>query len=563
MQKKSTHLGAIYTPDIVSQLMVDWAVQNATDRVLDLGVGEGAFVFAAYERLIQLGANSEAAQKLVYGSEIDLDTYSSFHAIAASQNLHFPHIQQVDFFQYNPLSDAIKFDSVIGNPPYVRRYNIRDVETVRKIVLQNPELKSFDIHNLSDLYIYFILHSASRLKPGGRLCVITADSWLNVGYGKVLRKYLTTSFEIEQITIIDYPLFQNAEVKAVILQAYKQIPKMDHCVNFTQVIEPGSLTNGALGKGFRESGSYFRIEQCALDSEKPWGIYWKLGDLYHRITTDTRMTPVKNIADTQIGYQTLAKDFFIFDESKKDLVEPEFIKPIIHSPSQFTNTPVIDANANMKSYVFMCDLEKEELSNTRTLDYILQAENKTVSVRGKDRTVIGYQSKTRMQRSGRKNWYDLKTHISNRGGSCEILVPRFVFRDYLVLWNQAGYVTGEQFIEFRPKIGFSPKVFLAILNSTLTELMFRAHSQIYGGGTNNMSPGEFKQVPIIDPSLISAERRKQLENAYDTFISCDLDRTEIDRVMYEILDFDLRIIDEIHMNLNNIILSSTGNRGTD
>ena len=562
MQKKSTHLGAIYTPNDISQLIANWAIQNKTDRVLDLGVGEGAFVFAAYQRLIELGVSSDKAQDLIYGAEIDLDTFKIFNEISESRSLFFPHIEQIDFFQYKTSNDDIKFDAIIGNPPYVRRYNIKDVDVIRKVVLENSEIQSLNIRNLSDLYVYFILQAASKLKSGGRLCVITADSWLNVGYGKVLREYLTTFFEIKQITIVDYPLFQNAEVKAVILQAYKNKPSPRHCVNFAHVIKPTTLFDSTIENGNWETDSYFRIEQSDLMSDKPWGIYWKLGDLYQRIVADSRITSVKNVADTQIGYQTLAKDFFIFDEVQKDLVEPDFIQPIIHSPSEFVKIAIIDEDTMVTSYVFMCDLEKEELSNTKALEYILQAENKPVTVRGKNETVIGYQSKKRIQRSGRKNWYDLKTHISKRGGKCEILVPRFVFRDYLVLWNQTDYVTGEQFMEFRPKIGFSSKVFLAILNSTLTELMFRAHAQIYGGGTNNMSPGEFKKMPILDPSLINEDQRIQLEEAYDNFLCCKLDRAEIDRTIYEILDFDVQTIAEINKNLNDIIASSTGTRTT-
>lgn len=556
MSKKARHLGAIYTPEHISQLIVNWAIQSKTDRILDLGVGEGAFVFSAYKRLRQLGASENDAQKLIFGSEIDQDTFVQFNEHIAAKNLSFPNIENADFFNYQTGMDD-PFSVVIGNPPYVRRKNISNLENIRRVVEINSDMPNISIRSLSDLYIYFVLYAASRLESGGRLSIITADSWLNVGYGKVLRLYLSQLFQVIQITTINYPIFDNAEVKAVILQAVKGKPSNSHCLNFAHVTDPKVLMNGILKTEHNRKHIDYSIPQIHINPNQPWGIYWKIGDLYQRIVSNSRIAQVQNIARTQIGYQTLAKDFFIFDKAKTGLVEHDFLQPLVHSPSEYRQHPVINEYTPISTYVFMCDLEKDELANTKTLEYILNAEKKTVSVRGKDKTVIGYHSKKRIQRSGRKNWYDLKTHIANRGGNCSILVPRFIFRQYLVLWNQVGHVTGEQFIEFRPKLGFSEKVYLAILNSTLCELMFRAHSQIYGGGTNNMSPGEFKKMPIIDPSLLSDSQRRKLEVAYDKFIDNDMDRSEIDTQIAEILDFDAETTNRINSALSKIVYSST------
>jgi hypothetical protein len=109
------------------------------------------------------------------------------------------------------------FDIVIGNPPYVRQEGIappnkfaetysadrwREVKKdykeklIRSIRLHWPGIKE---DRKCDLYVYFYIHGLALLKPGGAFCFITSNSWLDVGYGRVLQQLLLEEIEIRAI----------------------------------------------------------------------------------------------------------------------------------------------------------------------------------------------------------------------------------------------------------------------------------------------------------------------------------------------------------------------------
>lgn len=76
------------------------------------------------------------------------------------------------------------FDAVIGNPPYVRQEQIKDLK---------PGLKeSFPEawHGMADLYVYFYAQGLRLLRPGGRLSYVVTNKWLRAGYAEPLRGLL-------------------------------------------------------------------------------------------------------------------------------------------------------------------------------------------------------------------------------------------------------------------------------------------------------------------------------------------------------------------------------------
>lgn len=149
--------GQVFTPPAVVAQML--ALRRNRGRVLEPSCGEGAF----------LGALPEAVA-------LELDG-----AIAP------PTAQVMDFFAY---PESEKFDTVIGNPPYVRS---RDVlpETAG---LLNSQL--LDGH--ANLYLHFIEKCVRHLTPGGELIFITPRDFLKSTGAKRLNAWL-----FEQGTITD------------------------------------------------------------------------------------------------------------------------------------------------------------------------------------------------------------------------------------------------------------------------------------------------------------------------------------------------------------------------
>jgi len=564
-EKTIRRLGAVYTPPDFAQLLVSWAIQRPEQKVLDLGVGEGIFAFAAYHRLMELGASATEAQAQLYGTEIDLPTYDRFLELSRALDACFPGLQQADFFD----TDFPSVDAVVGNPPYIRRTYLEDVDITRqKVFAKNQFINEDDISRLTDLYVYFLLYALAFLKPDGRLGVITADSWLNVGYGESFKKFLLQHFEIDSLISLDRRVFDNAQVKPVlILATRKERTDPNRYVHFVRV--KNNLPVRILQRSWNKPDfeitdiARFRIKSCTLKANNPWSIHFKAPEVYEELASHTLMTPMAHLAETRIGLQTLAKDFFVLTPEQANLtqIEEECLEPLAQS-SRYFNDPIIEIGTEPPFYILYCSKSKDELRGTHVLEYILQGESKEVDVRGKGTTVVGYQNKKRIKKSGRIPWYNLKTSLEHRRRA-SILIPRLVYRTFTIVWNKAKFVPGELFIEFLPLplSEIDLRVYLAILTSSITEIMLRAHAQVYGGGTYNINPGQIKKVPILNANLLTADQKVDLKQAYTQYLlDTNHSRAVIDDAVCKILEFDAGKCHQLAETLEDLLQIATDSK---
>ena len=564
----SPEFGSIYTPSDYAQFLISWAIRSPDDIVMDLGVGGGSFVFNSFNRLVELGADSLNAQLQIYGSEIDKISYENFIKLCNEKSFSFPNITNDNFF------GAIfpEVNAIVGNPPYVRRMYIKSTDSVRDRVVQgNQHVTHSELSRLTDLYVYFLLYALPKLKPGGRLAVITAESWLNVSYGEVLKKYLLKEFDIECLISLDRRVFDDAQVKPVMLLGKKKnATQKNEFIRFFRVknglpikkinniIEPSEL-----GNNNHKDVIVHEIKQDDINSNHPWGIYFKLPDIYEKLSEHPLLSSISSLALTRVGLQTLAKDFFVLTSSRASAaqIEEQYLRPLAQS-SRYLKKPVLLSDTDPDFFVFYCKEKKSALVNTHTLTYILEGESKKVAVRGKQTTVIGYQNKERIQKASRKIWYDLASALEKRG-IAEILIPRLIYRDYNVLWNQASFIPGELFIEFIPfpSPEIKTEVYLAILSSSVTEIMLRANAQVYGGGTYNINPGQIKKVPILNAHLLTSDQLEALVFAYrDYIISDNHDRSMINQVVYDILGFSEDMREQVNVAVEELITIATSSK---
>lgn len=559
------NLGSIYTPPDFARLLSSWAVQDKRDRILDIGVGEGVFTFAAHERLVNLGASASIAQRQIHGAEIYKPAYEAFTRHAAQRQLSFPQIHRANFFSIDfPLVDA-----ALGNPPYVRRALIKNINGVRrKVLTSNLAINEQELSRLTDLYIYFLLQAASRLRDGGRLAVITADSWLNARYGQIFKKILKENFEVECLIGLDRQVFDSAQVKPVLLFATKRESRLTRAqVRFIRVKNglPASdilrvVNNSTLNHPDVMVAS---VRPQSLETVKPWGQYLKAPKVFEEMAAHPLMTQLKEVASTIIGIQTLAQDFFVLtpERAAELQLEAEFLAPLALS-SQYYPQPTIEVGRSPAFYLFCCAKTKNQIQGSYALRYIRHGENITVPVRGKNVSVKGYHKKERIKRAGRPRWYDLCTALNERGRA-EILIPRLISKSFQVVWNQAGFVPGELFIECRPRVELSVEieVYLAVLTSSLTEFFLRSQAQLYGGGAYNISPGKIGETPVLNLGLLTDRKKMALKEAYLTYLADPLhDRSIVDREVYNILGLSADARQRLNSALTDLVGLTTVTR---
>lgn len=146
-------LGQVFTPANVVSFMLDLCTNAG--RVLEPSAGDGAFFNVL-----------KARQADCVGIEIDRRV--------APQGARV-----LDFFDF-PLSE--QFDSIIGNPPYVRFQDVA-VDTRKKI-------KSELFDGRSNLFLFFIEKCIRHLKPGGELVFIVPREFIKLTAAKRLNAWL-------------------------------------------------------------------------------------------------------------------------------------------------------------------------------------------------------------------------------------------------------------------------------------------------------------------------------------------------------------------------------------
>ncbi len=111
------------------------------------------------------------------------------------------------------------FDAVIGNPPYVRMEEFKNIK---------PYLRSkYTIHaDRMDLYGYFIEREHGLLRNGGMFGMIVSNKFIKARYGKGLRKYIASNANLLEIfDLAGLPVFSGATVRIIIILSTKGIDR--------------------------------------------------------------------------------------------------------------------------------------------------------------------------------------------------------------------------------------------------------------------------------------------------------------------------------------------------
>lgn len=130
----------------------------------------------------------------------------------------------------NDEGDFVGFDVVIGNPPYIRQEEVKDLSGYFQV-----KFKSFS--GKSDIYVFFYENSINLLKPYGAINFITSGKFFEASYGKPLIEFLLNNTEIiEIINFNDLPVFEGATAYPLIYFAIKK-SKDDYQFNYYSLNE--------------------------------------------------------------------------------------------------------------------------------------------------------------------------------------------------------------------------------------------------------------------------------------------------------------------------------------
>ncbi len=262
--------------------------------------------------------------------------------------------------------DFLGFDCIIGNPPYIRQEQIKDIKPLLQKQYQ-------DFYNsTADIYTYFFALSYHLLKEKGFNAFITSNKYARAKYGAKLREWL-----LKKTTIVSYmelnalKVFESAVVDTSIMSFIKQEPPKESRFNY---YEPTPNDKNDL-----KSTPHLPMRQNALSTESFIFANATLLDLRDKI--ESVGTPLKDW-DIQINYgiKTGANEAFIITTEKREEIlnacktqeerkrTEALIKPILRGKDikrysyEWADLWVINTHngytSNLKSKIPPIDIEK-------------------------------------------------------------------------------------------------------------------------------------------------------------------------------------------------------------
>jgi hypothetical protein len=175
-KKENLERGSFYTGhDIAKDFIYDLDFSNG-QTILDPSCGSGSFLF-----------QSNAKSNQIFGVDNDpiAIMIAKFNYFIKFPDAEYPNLFCDDFFSWCLKNSNVKFDYIIGNPPYGATLNLKNIPSTT--------LKS------GESFSYFIEYGIKLLKPNGYLRFLLPESILNVKKHQDIRNFILNTTNLKRI----------------------------------------------------------------------------------------------------------------------------------------------------------------------------------------------------------------------------------------------------------------------------------------------------------------------------------------------------------------------------
>lgn len=344
-QAARNKLGQFATPTTLARDVLEFGLNLLPSgqmiRFLDPAIGTGSFYSALMATSI--GRQIKAAR----GFEVDTHYGDSAKSLWKDTPLE---IFIGDFTQATPpVRDRDRPNFLICNPPYVRHHHL-DAADKARLQRRSFEAAKIHINGLAGLYCHFIAIAHQWMAEGGIAGWLIPSEFMDVNYGRDLKKYLLCDVTLLHIHRFDpnNVQFDDALVSSAVVWFRKEKPKAGHKVHFSY---GGSLQAPVMSKD---------ISIIDLMPNDKWTKYpkqdpsvdhagYRLGDLF----------AIKR------GLATGNNKFFILDEVRAQELElpAQFLRPILPS-SRYVTVDEIHADSAgvplLDKRLFLLDCDQPE-----------------------------------------------------------------------------------------------------------------------------------------------------------------------------------------------------------
>jgi adenine-specific DNA-methyltransferase len=497
--------GGYYTPKKIAEFLSKWAIHLDTQKVLEPSCGDGNFVEAAILRFKELGIDGDKLKGRIKAIELIEEESIKAKLRAKELGVNSTTVVNSDFFQYLNSNGFDRYDAVLGNPPFIRYQNFP--EEHRTIAISMMEELGLRPNKLTNIWVPFLVVSASLLKSNGKLAMVIPAELFQVKYAEETRVFLSNFFE--RITIITFKklVFKGIQQEIVLLLCEKQTERNKGI----RVIECEELED--LDKIDFKSINGTNVKPIDHSTEK-WTKYFLSEveiNLMKRLKNDKRVLSCGDLLDIDVGLVTGINEFFMMNEDQvKEWKLENYTIPVVSKSNQLKGITFskgdFKTNSNAKQSVHLFippdkDFKKLPLVCKKYIEY------------GESQDFHrGYKCRIR------KRWYITPSLWAPDG---------FALRqvgDYpKIILNNTGAASTDTVHRVKFKKGVDKKlVALSFLNS-LTFAFSEITGRSYGGGVMTFEPSEIEEIRIpilkkIKVNIIEIDkfiRKREIEKVLD------------------------------------------------
>lgn len=529
-QKTDARIQGNYsTPEILAKFLVNWAIRNSSDAVIEPCCGDGVFLEAIAHRLLHLGGNKADINRII-GVEIEPSTAKQAYTRLFNRFQAGPKIIPRGFFATLPSLPKESYDAVIGNPPFVGyRYFFKDE---RELALRFLQEQGFKASKLTNAWVPFLVAGMHLLKHGGRLAMIMPAGLFQVSYASEVREYLLDCFGFVVVYVFYNLVFPDVEQEIILLMGTKGEKKGFRLIEVKDETELNESVHPT------QSSPQIPVE----DSKEKWTQYFLTSiqrEILRKALVNDSIHRLGQLCSVDVGVVTGKNDFFVLTKDDAQLEAQDHLLPVVTRTMYlrglvFTENDWLENKYNNRpSYLLAIKPTMEFSENLK--QYIDRGERDGCHKNFKCRN--------------RKPWYVVPS----------IWMPdAFLFRQIgsfprLILNSTKATCTDTLHrVKFKKKE--FKKVIISCFHNSLTLAFAEIFGRSYGGGVLELMPTEAEKLPVPIPR----SEPSGLLSEMDDLIRKGLPDKAIDlcdqRILIEELGFkkeDISVIRDAWKNLSN------------
>ena len=481
--------GGYYTPSSVAETLCKWAIRSPNDCILEPSCGDGVFLQAAAQRLLELGSPKHRISDQLVGIEIiSTEAEKAIKKLQTSIGLLLPmSVHTDDFFSWISSQKHEHFDCIVGNPPFIRYQNFP--EPSRSLAMSLLKNLGFKPNKLTNIWVPFVAGATACMGPGGRLAMVLPAELLQVSYASQLRSFLVDKFQRLDILTCNDLLFERAEQEIVLFLAdgYREKATPERCrINLSEVTKIEDFV-------FKISPGYTDNEEKLVNHEsEKWLKYFLTAreiSLMRELRYSSDVVNLGHHASIDVGVVTGRNEFFVL--SKNDIISYSLDTYVI---------PLVGRSYQLKGAILnKIELKKLEKEGQKVfLLYINSNGNGFLPEQLKKYIKSGEEKNfhTGYKCSIRNPWYNVPS----------VWTPDcFLFRQIYdfprVVINNAGAVSTDTIHRMTCKTNKNKLIpsFYTHLTAASAEIEGRS----YGGGVLELEPTEAERL-LIPRNLVEA-----------------------------------------------------------